>query len=127
MYGTWFSMSNLYTIEITPSTEIIAASPYSISAVLMSKMAHSSLIHGDSYHGQIDSKTGTLHLLQCAYDFGEEVFYLGGSKYNELSFAQEDGTYENNIELLWPKSALRRRLKRVDSEEVSEDSDNNTE
>ena len=127
MYGTWFSMSNLYTIEITPSTEIIAASPYSISAVLMSKMAHSSLIHGDSYHGQIDTKTGTLHLLQCEYDFDEEVFYLGGSKYNELTFPQaEEDTYEDNIELLWPQSAIRRRLEREDSQNTDSEEEKNS-
>lgn len=86
MYSTWFSMSNLYTIDITPSKEIIAASPYPISAVLMSKMSHSSLIHGDSYHSYIDTKAGTLHLIQCEFDLGgSHVFSIGGKKSAELT------------------------------------------
>ena len=103
-------MPDLHTIEITPSTEIIAASPYPIIAVLKSKMSHSNLIYGDAYPSDIDQKEATLHLLQCEYDLGTEyVFELGGKKSYELTLTVTENTYDV-ITLLWPKEASSRRL-----------------
>ena len=65
----------------------------------MSKTAHSGLIqHGESessiWHMIIDAKVGYLHMVRCEYNddtYDAKVFEIGDEKYNDLSFAQEEG------------------------------------
>ena len=66
----WFTLPDQGTISIIPSNEIIASSPIYTEGVLVSKMAHSSLIYNDEediWHMIIDAKVGYLHMVRCEY------------------------------------------------------------